>query len=181
MVPVQAAAYVVVVLFMYLLVRRVYRRRFWAAVQWRWPASAWTYLLSGIALALVVQFSSALLPIPKSLPIEQLFRNPTSAYLLAVFGISFAPLVEELFFRGFLYPVVARRLGATAGIVLTAAAFAIIHESQLGHSWGPLLLLFAVGVVLTWTRARTQLIGRRRLSHPRGLQSDAVRLALHCQ
>jgi membrane protease YdiL (CAAX protease family) len=76
-----------------------------------------------------------------------------------------APLVEELFFRGFLYPALARRLGVAAGVALTALPFALIHASQLARAWAPLLLLFIVGLVLTAVRARTRSVGASFLVH----------------
>ncbi len=164
-VPVQLAAYLVVVAFMYLMVRRGYGYHFWDAVRWHWPENGWAYLLGGVGLALAIEVISTLLPIPKSLPIEHFFTSASGAYLMGIFGISAAPLVEELFFRGFLYPVLVRRLGMLFGIVLTAALFALIHESQLGYAWGPVALLFIVGLVLTITRARTRSVAAGFLIH----------------
>ncbi len=154
-VPAQLAAYLVVVAFMYFLVR-MRAPGFLHAVRWNWPhRAALVFWIGGMALALVVQVTSSLLPIPKSLPIEHYFRDPTGAWLMAAFGITVAPVVEELFFRGFLYPVLARRLGLFFGVVLTAAGFAVLHAGQLAHAWAPLLLLFIVGIILTLVRART--------------------------
>lgn len=164
-VPAQVAAYVIVVAFMAGTVR-ARGSGFWSGVRWNWPAPAWLGFFGlGIGLAIAVQAASALLPIPKSLPIDRYFTNATGAYVMAGFGTTAAPLVEELFFRGFLYPVVARRLGLGAGVGLTALAFALIHESQLAQAWAPLLLLFGVGVVLTTVRARTGSVGASFLVH----------------
>jgi membrane protease YdiL (CAAX protease family) len=84
---------------------------------------------------------------------------------MGIFGVTAAPLVEELFFRGFLYPVLARRLGTSSGVIVTALAFALIHQSQLAYSWGPLLLLFLVGLVITVIRAFTQSVAAGFLVH----------------
>ncbi|MFB3815626.1 MAG: lysostaphin resistance A-like protein [Terriglobales bacterium] len=164
-VPVQTAAYLFVVGFMYLLVRRGYGRPFWRTVGWKWPGSRWIYAVGGVLLAVAIELLSLVVPIPKSLPIEHLFNTPADAYVMAVFGITVAPLVEELFFRGFLYPALARRLGIVAGILITAFAFALIHASQLGHAWGPVLLLFIVGAALTVTRAKTASVAASFLVH----------------
>ncbi len=164
-VPAQFAAYVVVVVYMVLLVHS-HGRPFWRSLRWCWPAATWFgWIALGIGLALTVQGASVLLPIPKSLPIDRYFRDTAGAYMMAAFGVSFAPLVEELFFRGFMYAALARRLGVVAGVVITAAAFAFIHTSQLASAWAPLLLLFCVGVVLTAIRARTGSVGRTFLIH----------------
>ena len=71
------------------------------------------------------------------------------------FGILVAPLVEETMFRGFLYPIVARRFGVTAGVIVTGTLFGAMHAQQLWGGWGQIGLLIGVGIVLTWVRART--------------------------
>jgi membrane protease YdiL (CAAX protease family) len=72
--------------------------------------------------------------------------------------------MEELFFRGFLYPVLARRLGAVASVVITAAAFGLLHCAQLKYSWA-VLIIFLVGVMLTTVRAITKSVGASFLVH----------------
>ena len=163
----QFLSYLVVLLFMRELVVRHYHRRFAEAVRWRWPHEhRWlAYLLGGMALAVLVQLVSALLPIPKTLPIDRFFQSRSVAYIMSLFGISLAPLVEELFFRGFLYPVLARRLGIAIGVVLTALGFALVHASQLANAWAPLLVLFMVGTVFTLVRVVTRNVAPGFLMH----------------
>ena len=72
--------------------------------------------------------------------------------------------MEELFFRGFLYPVLARRLGVGSGILLTSAAFAILHGAQLKYSWA-VLIIFVVGLALTTVRAVTKSVAACFLLH----------------
>ena len=164
-VPAELAADILVVAFMVWLLRSR-GLAFWRGVQWNFPATRWAgYVAVGALLAIAVQAASALLPIPKELPIDRYFSSTAGAYLMAFFGVAVAPLVEELFFRGFLYPVIARRLGMGAGVVLTAIAFAFIHESQLARAWAPLLLLFVVGLVLTGVRAQKHSVGATWLMH----------------
>jgi len=163
----QFLSYLVVLLFMRALVVRHYHRRFADAVRWHWPREhRWlAYLLGGMALAVLVQLVSALLPIPKTLPIDKYFQSRSAAYIMSVFGISMAPLVEELFFRGFLYPVLARRLGIAIGVALTALGFALVHASQLANAWAPLLVLFMVGLVFTLVRVVTRNVAPGFLMH----------------
>ena len=97
--------------------------------------------------------------------------------MLAAFGIFIAPVVEELFFRGFIYPALERffnrflfpafdlAFGSALSIIVTAAAFSLLHEGQLAHAWVPLLVLFSVGVVLTLVRARTNSVATCVLVH----------------
>lgn len=165
-VPAQAAAYLVLLGFMYVLLTHAYNRSFWRGVHWHFPGTGWgLYLVGGVALAVGVDMASHFLPIPKSLPIDEFFRNRVSAWLMAGFGTVLAPLVEELFFRGFLYPVLRRRIGVALGMAVTAFLFALIHESQLAHAWAPLLMLFCVGMVLTLTREITDSVAASTLVH----------------
>jgi len=163
----QALAYIVVLLFMYHLVTAQYGRRFNEAVRWTAPpAGAWLYYLAGgVALAFGVGLIGRVIPFPQHLPIDKYFQDRTSAWLITIFGVSLAPLVEELFFRGFFYPVAARRLGVTIGAVLTALGFALMHSSQLANAWGPLLVLFLVGLALTVTRIVTRSVVTGFLMH----------------
>jgi membrane protease YdiL (CAAX protease family) len=164
-IPAQFAAYLVVIVFMVSLVRRR-GRPFWTSVRWNWPGRTWFgWMTLGVGLAVIVQSVSALLPIPKSLPIERYFRDTLGAWMMAGFGVTLAPLVEELYFRGFMYPALARRLGAVLSVIITSALFAVIHASQLAHAWAPLLLLLLVGTVLTTVRARANSVATTFLIH----------------
>jgi uncharacterized protein len=162
----QAAAYPVVLLFIFMMVRTRAKERFGEAIQWRWPGvSAPAFILGGGILAIVIESLARFLPIPKSLPMDTYFHDASSAYLMAAFGITLAPLLEELFFRGLLYPLLRRSFGLIIAVVLTAIAFAAIHGAQLGYAWGPVLSIFVVGVALTLVRVRTNSVASSFLVH----------------
>jgi CAAX protease family protein len=160
LVSVQTIAYVLFFLVLEVYLRARYRISTARAVGWRVPAPRLAALVlgCGVTLALVVEFASNALPIPKGLPIEQLFTDRNAVYLLAVFAVLIAPIFEEVYFRGLLYPVLSRRLGFVSAVSITALCFALIHAEQLRGAWAPLLLLFIVGVVLTVVRAVTRSI-----------------------
>ncbi len=162
----QAAAYPVVLLFIFLLVRTRSHQSFGKAIEWNWPGIfAPGFLLGGAVLAIVIESLSRYLPIPKSLPMDNYFRDATSAYMMAAFGITLAPLLEELLFRGLLYPLLRRWFGLIAAVVLTAMAFASIHGAQLGYAWAPVLSIFVVGVVFTVVRVRMKSVAASFLMH----------------
>jgi membrane protease YdiL (CAAX protease family) len=136
---------------------------FWPTIGWREMRAgtgrireaALHFLAGGALLAIVVSFAGAYLNSKTTLPIEQLLQARVSIVLFGVMGVLVAPLVEETIFRGFLYPVIARRLGIAAGVLITGALFGLMHAAQLWGGWGQIALLVLVGVVLTWVRART--------------------------
>lgn len=155
----QLAAYLVVVGFMALLSWTRHQLSLPQAISWNAPSQrrALFALGGGVCLALISDIGNVVLNpwIPKSLPITELFKDRPSAFLLAGFAILIAPWVEEMFFRGFLYPALARYTGALVSILITAGAFTLLHGAQLSYSWAPLLLIFIVGVTLTAVRAAT--------------------------
>lgn len=161
----QVAAYLVVLVFMIALVERGRGQPFGRAIRWNWPGAWPVYLLGGCVLAIALQGFAHFLPMPKALPIDRFFQNAREAWALSLFGVTLAPLLEELFFRGFLYPVLVRRLRIVPAVILTAAGFGLIHAPQLGRAWAPVLIVFLVGVVLTITRAATKSVAAGLLIH----------------
>jgi membrane protease YdiL (CAAX protease family) len=162
----QSLAYLLILAYMYVLVTRERRRSdFLDAVHWNWPSNVAIYVFVGFALSLALQALAHLLPMPKELPIDSFFKTPAEAWALNILAVTLAPLMEELFFRGFLYPVLARRLGLPVAVFLTALGFALLHGAQLMFTWGPVLVIFLVGVVLTMVRARTNSVAAGVLIH----------------
>jgi hypothetical protein len=167
LVPAQMAGYVITFLLMYVLVTRVYRLPFWRGIQWIWPrnpVSAISFALVGVMLAVGLGLLQRLLPMPQHVPFDRLFTTAAAIHLMAVFGILVAPFMEELFFRGFLYPVLTR-WGKGMAILATAMAFAVVHGGQYAWAWSAVLLMFIVGLTLTIARASTGSIAPGFLIH----------------
>jgi uncharacterized protein len=161
----QFLMYVPLAICMVALVEGKYHAAFWSAIRWNWPRSQWKMLALGALVLLSLNFLGHFLPMPQSTPFEELFSRPRDAYLMAVFAITLGPLMEELFFRGFLYPVLARRMGVAWGIFFTALPFGLIHMFQYGYAWGVVLLIFLMGVVCTAVRAATGSVASSFLVH----------------
>jgi membrane protease YdiL (CAAX protease family) len=151
------------ILYLYLMLRARTTEPFWPSIGWREMRpglgkirdSAFHYLAVGAMVAVVVSFVGGFFNSKETLPIEELLKARVSILLFGVLGVLVAPLVEETLFRGFLYPVIARRLGVAAGIAVTGTLFGLMHAAQLWGGWGQIALLILVGVILTWVRART--------------------------
>lgn len=163
----QFLIYAAVAACMVMLVEGKYHMPFWRAIRWNWPQSEWKWmwLALGGATLIVLGLLQSILPMPKDTPFEHLFDRPRDAYLLAIIAVSVGPLMEELFFRGFMYPVLARRMGAVWGVVLTALPFGLIHLPQYGWAWGAALVIVLVGVVCGVVRAATGSVGASFLVH----------------
>jgi uncharacterized protein len=161
---VQVLAYVAVFGFIYSLLR-ARSGAFWKPVRWNWPARSWAgFLVLGALLYFALMGLGQLLPIPKHLPIDRFFQNARAAMLISLLSVTLAPFMEELFFRGLLYPVLARRMGVPLAVFLTGAAFGLLHGAQLKYSWA-VLIIFLVGIVLTVVRAVTKSVAASFLVH----------------
>ena len=173
--------FAVVALFLIDYARAKFHQTLWQAVRWNWPSHRWPVLVGvGFVTLLALQGLEHLLPIPKTSPFDQFFDRPLDAYAFAFLAIAFAPFMEELFFRGFLYPVLARRVGVAAGVLLTARNFqASIHVFEY-KAWGPVLIIFLVGVVLTLVRAKMKSV-RGELYRALDLQRRAGCGRNHCR
>ena len=162
----EAFGWLIVLAYMYILVTRERRRPdFFNAIHWNFPRRPAIFLFVGVVLSVVLQAVAHFLPIPKNLPIDKFFRTSAEAWVLTIFGVTLAPLMEELLFRAFLYPVLKRRLGIIAGVILTAVGFALLHGAQLMFSWGPVLVIFLVGLVLTIVRETRNSVASSLLIH----------------
>jgi membrane protease YdiL (CAAX protease family) len=159
-------AYILVALYMIFLVEGKYHARFWQAIRWNWPGIAGVSMVGiGVLMVAFDYLGARFLPMPKNTPFDQFFTRPLDAYLLAAFAVTFGPLMEELFFRGFLYPVLARRAGAGLAILGTGLLFGLIHSPQYGFSWAAVLIVSLVGVVLASIRAATKSVAASFLAH----------------
>lgn len=84
-------------------------------------------------------------------------RHPADRFILAVYGVLGAPVVEEFVFRGMLQPAVTRVSGRFTGMIVTSIIFALVHVNKLAdiHSFFPLL---ALALLLSWLFERTNSI-----------------------
>ena len=73
--------------------------------------------------------------------------------LILVTACLLAPLVEELFFRGYLFSVLASRLGPVAAMFATGTLFGLAHFAVVPPKILPVLAL--LGVALGWLRHQT--------------------------
>ncbi|MGI8905726.1 MAG: CPBP family intramembrane glutamic endopeptidase [Candidatus Sumerlaeaceae bacterium] len=105
------------------------------------------------ALAIAAQFA------PKSLggtsKVSRALQNPAGAYVWMLTAL-IAPLVEELFYRGFAFDVLRRRFNTRSAVLLVTAWFAAAHISQVAGDWPSLVGITVLSAVVTTLRARTQ-------------------------
>jgi membrane protease YdiL (CAAX protease family) len=153
--------YALIFLFLYVTLAVLRGAPFWKSLGWR-PLRAsvtganrkpWAYFFSGCGVAVLVALASSRVHTSDNMPIQELFKSRSNAFLLMAMAVFVAPLVEETVFRGYLYPLFAKSFGVGVSIVLTGVLFGLMHGTQLGWSWGIVLLLVLVGMIFTFARA----------------------------
>lgn len=161
LVVVQAIAWSLILAFVYLLVTAKHGMEFRRVVGWvplTQPLSAGPlYCLTGVGLACSVVVIASMMPLPnRSSPLEDLLRDPSALLLVAAFGITVFPAVEEILFRGFFFAIMERIHGTLVAVVITSTVFSIVHGPQYGWQWQSLTLLFCVGSVFATVRVKTR-------------------------
>ncbi len=64
---------------------------------------------------------------------------------LGIFISLFGPIIEEIFFRGFLYNAIKKRFGIKPGVLISAALFSLLHSNLVGF-----LPIMALGALLAY-------------------------------
>jgi CAAX protease family protein len=172
-IPIQAFSYGLIALVAIPVFTVVWDKSFGEGVHWNGGTARrrfFTLVLLGLAVGFSVTFLGDYLPMPQNPPITQdMMKSAAGAWIMLVFGLTVAPMLEELAFRGFLLPGLinsfrwfgdrgiipqptADRIGVPFSILLTSLGFAYMHSPQVSHAWGPLLLIGIVSVVLCIVR-----------------------------
>ncbi len=85
-------------------------------------------------------------------PLDDAIRTPADRWAVAVFAVAVTPLVEEWFFRGFLYEAVASVAGEWGAVVIVGLVFGLFHGPQYAGVPAALAAVTLMGLVATWMR-----------------------------
>jgi membrane protease YdiL (CAAX protease family) len=136
-----------------LLFRFKYGKPFWRSLGWRRASTLVWAIPAGVAVMLVsVALMRALDLRGVESPLRKLFEDPATLPLAVAAVVIAGPLAEELFFRGFLQPLMIQSSGAAAGILVTGAAFGMLHYPQSGGRWGQVAIIALAGCAFGWAK-----------------------------
>jgi membrane protease YdiL (CAAX protease family) len=153
----QSSLYALLLTALYLLVSWRYHKPFWQSLGWtRRAPGAWWCVVGGPLLAISGAVLAAALRAPDPPdPVKELITGRAALIIVVLFGVVLGPIFEELFFRGFLFPLLAKTFGAAAGIILSALPFALLHGPQYQWAWQQLAVVGLSGVAFGFVRYRT--------------------------
>lgn len=132
---------------LYGVIRVRYGGRFWASLGWVRPPRGMGHAAGlGVLIALgVIGLGLVLRPPQIPMPLLELLKDPWSLALVGVFAVTLGPLCEELAFRGFLLPWLARVIRPGPAVLATSALFAALHGPEYAWSWRHVLLIAVAG------------------------------------
>ena len=133
----------------------------WRGIHWkhlRFGPFDWNTLGIGCGLLVasyfVIILHNALLYLlgvnPQGEAIMELFAQLDSPVWFFIVGAIFAPLVEEIFFRGFLFQGFRQRYGWVTAMLLSSAIFAVAHLDPVA-----LIPTFVLGCLLAFVFQRS--------------------------
>jgi len=130
-----------------------------------WPWLAYGVLMQLAALGMVAVIEAVAGSEPKQEVVKAIEHSGTAGRVLgAVAVVAFAPVAEELLFRGLLLRGLLRRFAAGAAVVIGGLTFAVVH--LLDPKSAPLLAPLAlVGVISGIVAVRTGDLSRSILLH----------------
>jgi len=188
----QAVSYILTLGVAWMIFPRLWDRTFAQGIEWNALAPRrWWYWIMLVAAAMsgLAQFALRFVSEPKSSPLDQILRSTHGAWLMTAFGVLLAPVAEEIAFRGFLLPSLAiaydwlalertpaglqrwqssslhSRAALIFASIFSSIPFALMHAGQLQHAWGALGILYAVSLVLSFVRIRTNSVAASVLMH----------------
>ena len=152
-------AHILTLLGIWIVIKKVWKDRLWANLKLSWPPglAPWrgiaacfgvSILLLGLGSLLVKYLGGGKTDL--DFLIESSFRARIATAFIAV---ATAPLVEEIIYRGILYPAIQRLLGMGWSILVVTLMFAIVHVPQYKNNIGVIVVITVLSVVLTVVRA----------------------------
>ncbi len=123
-------------------------------VPWKAPKP---YSIPLVALAAVavtgISLMLAWLAGDASTPLEDAVRSDLDLWAVVAFALLVAPLVEEVFFRGYLYAALENALGRWLAVLLVGLLFGLFHGVQYAGVPLALAAVTLMGLGTTWVRA----------------------------
>lgn len=143
------------------LVSRFGKLPFWKTIQFKWPTGIphWKTVVFSVGAAVVLLTLGGLVTKyygGEKTALDLLIESSFQARLATAFlAVATGPLIEELVYRGVIYPALARVIGVTGSIAIVSILFAGVHVYQYKNNLAVIAIISLLSVVLTTTRALT--------------------------
>jgi membrane protease YdiL (CAAX protease family) len=134
------------------------KRPFWRTLGWKY--NHWSEPLLSVFLAVgLLAFGGLLTKYYGGEPtdIDQIINSSIAArFVLAFLATATAPLVEEIVYRGILYPALQRAIGVAWAVVAVSVLFMSVHIAQYYNNISVIAAIGVLSLALTLVRAYTK-------------------------
>jgi uncharacterized protein len=178
-------AHLVTLYLAYLVVSEGGRRPFWKTLRWEWPreTSPTFVTLLSILIAVVlygVAWGVTTLYGGEKTDLDLLIESSLYTRIATAFiAFATAPLVEEIVYRGVIYPAIEKVLGMGVAITVVSLLFAGVHVFQYRTNIAVIVVITLLSITLTVARAVTGRLLRSFIIHLifNGVQSVLIVLS----
>ncbi|HEX3253872.1 MAG TPA: type II CAAX endopeptidase family protein [Pyrinomonadaceae bacterium] len=154
-------AHLVTLYLAYLVVTEGGRRPFWKTIRWEWPreTTPTTVILLSILIAVMLYglaWGVTNLYGGEKTDLDLLIESSMYTRVATAFiAFATAPLVEEVIYRGVIYPAVEKVLGMGFAITVVSLLFAGVHVFQYRSNISVIVVITVLSITLTVARAVT--------------------------
>ena len=152
-------AHALTLLVAWALVTRWGRKPFLQSLRFSWPpgVSPWQGLAICTVIAMVLLGIGVLITNflgGGKTDLDRLIESSFKARLATAFlAVATAPLVEEIIYRGMLYPALQRVIGTAGAVAIVSTMFAGVHVLQYKNNIGVIAVITVLSISLTIVRA----------------------------
>ena len=145
----------------YLVVTEGGLRPFWKTLRWEWPQGTTpvTAILLSVLIAVVLYglaYGLTTLYGGEKTDLDRLIESSMYTRVATAFlAFATAPLVEEVIYRGMIYPAVEKVMGMGFAIAVVSMLFAGVHVWQYRTNIAVIVVITLLSVILTVARAVT--------------------------
>ncbi|HYJ88425.1 MAG TPA: type II CAAX endopeptidase family protein [Pyrinomonadaceae bacterium] len=151
-------AHILTLVIVWLVVTSRGRRPFLGTLGWTWPGNFGPVKCIGLAvLLLIVAVLLTWLFGGAETQLDQIVKSSLKArFVLAFLAVFTAPLVEEVIYRGIMYPALQRAIGTLWAVAIVSILFAGVHVFQYFNNLAVVSVIAVLSVTLTLVRSRTR-------------------------
>jgi membrane protease YdiL (CAAX protease family) len=151
-------AHILTLVIVWLVVTSRGRRPFLRTLGWTWPRNFGPVKCIGLAvLLLIVAVLFTWLFGGAETQLDQIVKSSLKArFVLAFLAVFTAPLVEEVIYRGIMYPALHRAIGTLWSVAIVSILFAGVHVFQYFNNLAVVSVIAVLSVTLTLVRSRTR-------------------------
>lgn len=119
--------------------------------------NVYKFVNAGVLISILIYVSSMIISFVAINITGAPLENPYKGFdaerikMISIIAILFAPVVEEVFFRGFMQPAACQAIGNIPGVIVVAIIFALSHQQYLQYP-AAIAIILSLSLILGFSR-----------------------------